>query len=157
MNRKVEFNTVNGKVVFRERDWSERNSKPRIYVSSDEPFNVIEDLANRTRRPHQVWKQHLVVLLEELHASGLASFRGEDLKMSWSQKAGCSCGCSSAFIFSNIYAVSLEPLEGMKQFFSRFDIFVELAGAPTVDPTLEPRFDYVEPSQDDLLVEAGVF
>ena len=157
MRRKVEFNTINAKVVFRERDWSDRSSKPRMYVSSDEPFNVIEDLANRTRRPHQVWKPHLEVLLEALHESGLASFRGEDLKMSWSQKAGCSCGCSPAFIFSNIQAVWLETSEGEKELFSRFDIFVELVGAPTVDPTLEPRFDFVEPSQDDLLVEAGVF
>lgn len=157
MNRKYEFKTSKGIVVFRERDWDARNSKPRIYVDTDQPFNAIEDLANRTRRPHNAWKLDVTIALEELQAKGLTSFRGENFKMSWSQKAGCSCGCSPAFIFSSIYAVSLYPSDDMRQFLSRFDIFVQLIGAPTVNPTLEPRFDYVEPSQDDLLVEAGVF
>jgi hypothetical protein len=157
MNRKYEFKTSKAKVTFRERDWDARNSKPRIYVDSDRPFNVIEDLANRTRRPHQVWKSSVMDALAELQSGGRASFRGENFKFSWSQKAGCSCGCSPAFILSSIYAVSLTPPNEMKQFLSRFDIWVELSGAPTVDESLEPRFDFVEPSQDDLLVEAGVF
>ena len=157
MNRKYEFKTSKGIIVFREREWSSRNSKPRIYVDTDQPFNVVEDLANRTRRPHQVWKSEVMDALAELQSGGRACFRGENFKMAWSQKAGCSCGCSPAFIFSSIYAVSLNTPNDMKQFLSRFDIFVQLIGAPKVDPTLEARFDYCEPSQDDLLVEAGVF
>ena len=69
----------------------EMEKKPRFYVSDDRPFNVIEDLTNRTRRPHSIYRP--------LVAEALARIGLEGVKFSWSQHAGCSsCPCSPGFI-----------------------------------------------------------
>ena len=68
----------------------ERASRPRIYFFP-EGATLRENLRNRHDRPHKVYREFLPEVLRSL---GLP----EDAKVSWSQKAGCPCGCSPAFI-----------------------------------------------------------
>lgn len=70
--------------------YDERASRPRIYFFP-EGETIWENLLNRHDRPHKVYREFLPEVLRSL---GLP----EDAKVSWSQKAGCSCGCSPAFI-----------------------------------------------------------
>lgn len=70
-----------------------RSSKPRLYVSSSDRFDVVESLANRTRRPHTIWRDAVV----DLFAKNSTGVRLTGMR--WSQKAGCSmCPCSPGFI-----------------------------------------------------------
>ena len=53
---------------------------------------ILENLESRHQRPYTVYKKE--VLPEVLRQMGLQPFT----KVRWSQKAGCPCGCSPAFI-----------------------------------------------------------
>lgn len=66
------------------------NAQPRIYVHPQNE-SVLQNLAFRFDRPYQAYRQ---VLPQALEALGLPS----DTKCSWSQKAGCPCGCSPGFV-----------------------------------------------------------
>ena len=70
--------------------WKDYDARPRLYISH-KGENVLENLANRRSRPTTLYKGILPSILKEL---GLPV----DTKVSWSQKAGCSCGCSPGFI-----------------------------------------------------------
>lgn len=94
----------------------ELTRKPRVYVDSGLPFDVLEDLANRVRRPHQLLKGDVHDALERI---------GMDGALQWSQKAGCSCGCSPGFILTY-------PAPGV-------DVWVTLPGRPTVDESKTAR------------------
>jgi hypothetical protein len=61
--------------------------KTRIYVWLKNE-NMLENMANRFSRPYDVYKQEVLPKLE-LPAGA---------KVRWSQKAGCSCGCSPGFV-----------------------------------------------------------
>jgi hypothetical protein len=66
-------------------------SKPRVYVYPAQE-TIMENLANRRSRPLNTYRAALRKGLSEL---------GVDLSRvdyKWSQKAGCSCGCSPGFI-----------------------------------------------------------
>ena len=54
--------------------------------------SVLENLESRHQRPYTVYKKE--VLPDVLRQMGLQPFA----KVRWSQKAGCPCGCSPAFI-----------------------------------------------------------
>lgn len=95
------------------------DKKARLFVDAGN-FNLLEDLENRCRRPHTAWK---APALEALARIGLFP-----TKASWNQRAGCSmCPCSPGFI-----------LEGVPEA-RRFDIWVTLPGAPTVDESKPGR------------------
>ena len=98
---------------------------PRMYVSvADE--TIMDNLANRKRRPYNVYKTLI-------HSSALASVL--DLsKLSWSQHAGCTCNCSPGFILNR---QTLKNEAG--DYFNYFDIWVTLENAPTVDETKPAR------------------
>lgn len=66
------------------------HKKPRLYIHV-EGENILENLAFRTNRPKELYRQVLPVIFKKL---GLP----EDTKAYWSQKAGCSCGCSPGFV-----------------------------------------------------------
>lgn len=78
--------------------WKARNQaydrlrKPTtVYVwTKDE--TVLENLENRRQRPYTIYKKE--IMPEVLRQMGLKSFT----KIRWSQKAGCPCGCSPAFL-----------------------------------------------------------
>lgn len=91
----------------------ELTRKARVYVSGGEPFNVMEDLTNRRRRPHTLWKPRVIDALRRI---------GIDAKLNWSQHAGCSCGCSPGFVLTS----ESRDLHGL-------DVWVTLPNAPTVD------------------------
>ena len=70
-------------------------SKTRIYVwPKDE--SVMENLTNRRDRPVEVWRP---IALAAANMCGLHP-KGRTVAevIAWSQKAGCSCGCSPGFI-----------------------------------------------------------
>lgn len=91
----------------------------RCYVATSDSFNVLEDLENRQRRPHQVWKP---LVLDVLKRIGV-----EPDQVNWNQRAGCTCGCSPGFILRGRHLTG-------KVTFS-----VTLKGVPTVDETKPAR------------------
>ena len=70
-------------------EWRQAERASRVYVYSTGPFNVLEDLMNRYRRPAHLWRP---VTHEAMARIGIVG------RLTWSQKAGCSCGCSPGFI-----------------------------------------------------------
>jgi hypothetical protein len=86
-----------GEITFVERKYraeariSEYYAAPRLYVSVQDE-TVLENLMNRRVRPYNAYKTLI-------HGSDLDQIL--DLsKLSWSQKAGCSCPCSPGFILN---------------------------------------------------------
>jgi hypothetical protein len=79
--------------------WREQSAAARLYVHADQAddgysgaFTQMEHLLfDRWTNPVAMYKQFLPAIFEAL---GLPS----TTKARWSQKAGCSCGCSPAFI-----------------------------------------------------------
>lgn len=93
----------------------ELNKKPRVYAHADVPFNVLEDLENRGRRPHKVYRPLVIEALAQIGLTGV--------KLNWSQYAGCTCPCSPGFI--------LTPTTQAVQ--HGLDIWVTLPSVPTID------------------------
>lgn len=116
------------RVVARKVGARRRQTKPRMYVGADETFNVLEDLENRRRRPHSVWRK----AVRELFAESGIPF---DLSvMGWTQFAGCACGCSPGFVIERqtVAEHGIAP-------WTAFDVYVTLKGVPTVDETKPAR------------------
>lgn len=108
--------------------WRDYDKKPRCYVSGDAEFNALEDLENRTRRPHAIWRKALIQAFVE------APLLFDTSKMGWYQYAGCSCPCSPGFILPHL---TLDL--GEDGVFRRYDLYVTLHGVPTVDATKPGR------------------
>jgi len=73
---------------------SESYKKSRIYIFIDGE-NVMENLQNRRDRPYEFYKKEILSLPE---VQALFPIETKDIKFKWSQKAGCSCGCSPGFM-----------------------------------------------------------
>lgn len=72
--------------------YAEWEEKPRLYISIDgETLN--ENFAFRFDRPSDEYRLHLDRIFEALRIP-------VGTKARWSQKAGCSCGCSPGFILT---------------------------------------------------------
>jgi len=71
------------------RDVPTGKSVVYVHVKNE---SLWDDFANRTSRPHTAWKPFVERALRE-HGF-------EFSKLTWSQKAGCSCPCSPGFIVS---------------------------------------------------------
>jgi len=132
-NKRLTIETSGATINIIERDrftetWRDYDKKPRCYVWGDVEFNAIEDLNNRTRRPHAVWRKGLIQAFVE---APLLFDTGE---MRWYQYAGCSCPCSPGFILPHL---TLDL--GDDGIFRRYDLNVTLHGAPTVDETKSGR------------------
>lgn len=67
-------------------------AKPRLYVWVDGE-NVMEMFGNRANRPKDLYKGLIPEMLDRLELPS-------DTKAVWSQKAGCSCGCSPGFVLT---------------------------------------------------------
>ena len=74
-----------------DRKRKEFHSYPRIYIFT-KGESIIENLENRRQRPATTYKKELLPKLIE----NIKPLQGA--KIRWSQKAGCSCGCSPGFI-----------------------------------------------------------
>lgn len=96
---------------------AKRDKKARVYVSSDAPFNLIESLENRCRRPHDVYKPYVLDVFNRLGVTG---------KFLWNQRAGCSCPCSPGFI------AQADELRG-------WEFWLTIPGVTMVDENEEPR------------------
>jgi len=70
--------------------------KPRLYLDLKKEI-LMDNLQNRRSRLHIEIKKVLSLdkdLLQQLNIKDIS-------QLSWSQKAGCSCGCSPGFIISS--------------------------------------------------------
>lgn len=77
---------------------SDRPQKTRVYIF-EEGENVLDNLANRHRRPYDAYKKEVIPLVKEwlkANKPDVTDLETGDLR--WSRKAGCSCGCSPGFI-----------------------------------------------------------
>lgn len=85
----------------RKNDGSKKYFSPtKIYIFP-EGESIFENLENRRSRPSTTYKKEVLpLLLEDVKKEGL-NLDGK--KISWSQKAGCSCGCSPGFIINRHY------------------------------------------------------
>lgn len=113
--------------VIPRRGYGKEYSKaPRMYVSvADE--TLMDNLANRKRRPYNVYKTLI-------HSTNLASVI--DLsKLSWSQYAGCAmCPCSPGFVLN-----SQNIVDDAGNSIRYFDLWLKLESAPSVDETKPAR------------------
>lgn len=66
-------------------------AKARIYFGLD-GWSILDNLFNRGNEPHALVKPFIVPMA--LEAMGLPP----ETKVTWSRTAGCSCGCSPAFV-----------------------------------------------------------
>lgn len=85
-----------------ERDRESPNSRTRIYVSVKDE-SILENLINRRSRPKNLYREVLADFFTK-HATDL-HLRLEDVPAivkasTWSQKAGCNCGCSPGFVIN---------------------------------------------------------
>lgn len=94
----VEITTPSGVIRIMPRTWGRGMTsfryqvRPRVQVWGDSTNeSVIENLNNRTRRPHAEYKKHALRILAE---SGVEF---DATKMHWNQYAYCPCPCSPAF------------------------------------------------------------
>jgi hypothetical protein len=96
------------RIEIRERKYSNDprsyNSKPRTYIFP-KGETIIENLfVGRRNRPIDLYRSDILpAVADELAryartVKGMEHVQPEDFKFNWSQKAGCSCGCSPAFI-----------------------------------------------------------
>lgn len=76
------------------------NSKPRLYINV-KGENIMENLLFRSNRPSKLYKSLLPEIFERLGIS-------PNTKAVWSQKAGCSCGCSPGFILTDTGVTSAQ-------------------------------------------------
>lgn len=130
MTNNYEVTFPGGKITFMERKWSahtrssEMSAAPRMYVSvTDE--TIMDNLANRKRRPYNVYKTLI-------HSSGLNKVLNLS-KLSWSQHAGCTCNCSPGFI------LNWQPVTVDGKTLYKWDAWVTLESAPAVDETKPAR------------------
>lgn len=69
----------------------------RLYVSVSGE-NIIQNLENRFDRPVKEYRRLLAPVLQLLSRAVPFNPIEPVIKARWSQKAGCSCGCSPGFI-----------------------------------------------------------
>lgn len=101
-------------VTQQHRDYKTRRSIAYVSIK-DETF--LENFGNRAARPHKVWQPAVEAALRE---AGI-----EFERLSWSQKAGCRCGCSPGF-----YIKGRDHLT----------VWLDVEGSPkTTDPELSAR------------------
>jgi hypothetical protein len=72
------------------------NRETRIYVHPKDE-TIFENLSHRRLRPYNIWRK--IIIPQVLKKLDLP----EDSKVRWSQRAGCSCGCSPGFILSGYH------------------------------------------------------
>lgn len=92
--------------------WSTTKSRMYVWVEGE---NILENLENRHSRPTQVYRELLAPVFQMLGVE----------KARWSQKAGCSCGCSPGFILDRKVFID-EKYNGN-------DVHITIAGAPKND------------------------
>jgi hypothetical protein len=130
-NNVTTITTDNAEIWIRQRQprrsYRQYNAKPRIYVWAQNEETILENLENRKRRPHKIWRKGVKEAFAEVGLS--FDFDG----MVWSQYAGCSCPCSPGFV-----AKKQTLTIGEKNFY-QYDIHVTLKNSVSIDETKEKR------------------
>lgn len=94
--------------------------KTRLHFFHDQDESVLEQMVNRRNRPYEVFRQFVPIVLDGAP---------EGTRVNWSQYAGCSCGCSPAFIVTKgSGSGALRDKDDNNKVIT--DIFVHLVGAP---------------------------
>lgn len=112
------------KIHDMDREDNRKGKRPRVYFFI-EGENILQNLQDRFSRPHQEYRK----LLPEVYRQ--AGIDQENPTATWSQKAGCSCGCSPGFILDVSHSVF--PKE----------IFVTITGKGQIEAAKAP-----EPAQE---------
>ena len=71
----------------------------RIYIGLSRE-SVLDHLANRRFRPIKEFRK---LLPEVFKSVGITDEEVKNYTICWSQKAGCSCGCSPGFVVQGLY------------------------------------------------------
>lgn len=82
------------KVIVDARKADKSSVMSRIYFFDErkKKETIVENIMNRRNRPYKEYRTHLPEVLKK---AGIAEEFLQDI--SWSQNAGCSCGCSPGF------------------------------------------------------------
>lgn len=92
-------------VVLVER---QRRGSSRVHVFAEEGTEtILDDLMNRHNRPVETWRVLATRTLRELGLNPTEAY----MKLRWSQKAGCSCGCSPGFVMKDCAVRGLPNVE----------------------------------------------
>jgi hypothetical protein len=110
--------------TYRHGTWRGYSKLPRVNVWP-EGENLLENMANRFDRPQKLYRAVAKQALADLGITGT---------LRWSQKAGCSCGCSPGFILRVESGWPEQDSNGDHIDEHRFDIHVD-AVIPTQEPT----------------------
>lgn len=73
------------------------NSKVYVFESGE---SILDNLENRRSRPSKAYREFVLQAHPELEG-----------KIRWSQKAGCSCGCSPGFLVDHTVRVDGTPAD----------------------------------------------
>lgn len=78
---------------------SERPQKTRIFIF-EKGEGILENLMKRHSRPYEEYKKEVLPLVKAWLAANRPDVNELEIgrHVGWSQKAGCSCGCSPGFI-----------------------------------------------------------
>lgn len=103
---------MNYEITVKPMSYEERRgrSKRTIVYFGHKGESIMENLIARRFRPRDLYATYLPEVAEKLGLARTAKFR-------WSQKAGCSCGCSPGFVCAESY---------------NQNVWVELIDAPTI-------------------------
>lgn len=100
------------------RDRREYESSPRVYVSV-EGETLLQDFVSRMDRPQRAFKAAARVAIEQFGLTRKLA------KLRWSQKAGCSCGCSPGFVMK---PAVLPTIDGEEVGHGKYDLWVTVTG-----------------------------
>jgi len=149
-NNDITITTPSGTIYIQPRQWSRHttsfrmNVRPRVSVWGDKGVEtVLDNLNNRTRRPHAEYKTHALRILAE---AGLA-FDGS--KMQWNQYAYCRCPCSPAFVAPKQHLTYNDIT------YTQYDLSIMVSNLGNVDYTKQGRFyddDQTPPPLHDILI-----
>ena len=87
-----------------------RTEKSKIYIFIEKE-TIIENLVNRRSRPVTEYRKLLPEILKAFEEK--TGYKPE--KVSWSQRAGCPCGCSPGFIIQGSYGWNVFVEIGAKE------------------------------------------
>ena len=113
----------------REKNYKERSNKTVIHFFHENE-SILENLMERHSRPSKLYKELFPKIKAKLSLSN-------DIEATWSQKAGCSCGCSPGFIVKNPAACMIDSL--ISKSLWRKDIYVTIATSIQTELKLLPR------------------
>lgn len=87
-----------------------RNGRVTVYVTPQGESIMEQFLAGRHTRPYKAWKP----VVKDF----LVKFLGfnEDIKVSWSQTAGCTCPCSPGFVIKESDGYPATPGHFLRDF-----------------------------------------